>query len=229
MKDKKIYVLVGFVIAVICFGFIAFFLNTSKKEVSEDSNSSFTDVSLSDTAVLELYRNINVRDSLLFNYTLLKDSSIANTYILGAAMARCKNDGLEVPLKSNDLALCVRKVFGDVSFINEDFVWNKQQYIYDNQTEEYIINSAYDYAQDDEKILRKLVSAKKSTTEYILTEKIVVVTSDVPNRIYNDVNYTKLLGEDENPDIENYLNEASTYNYHFTFNGETFVLTSVTK
>ena len=57
----------------------------------------------------------------------------------------------------------------------------------------------------------------------------MVVVNNANNNVYSDIDCTNIIDNRENINIDDYLDEASTYNYHFTFNEETFVLTSVTK
>ena len=85
---------------------------------------------------------------------------------------------------------------------------------------------------------------KKSATEYILTEKMIVIRKSQNEeekkqtiKIYKDIEESVLLKEitldtDETlPDInlEDYIENASTYEYHFKFDGENFVYQKLEK
>ncbi len=227
MKEKIVYIVIGVLVLMACLIGLVFFINTPNSSQKEDNTSTYSEISITDEAVRELYQNINASSDLSFNYALLKDNNITNTYMLGVAMASALNSGKSMPITRVDLAVYIRKIFGNVTVNYEDIILNSQKYSFDSDKDEYNIKEIYDYDKTD-KILSKLVSAKKSTTEYILTVKLVVA-GPRDNNIYSDIDCTTIIGNDENPDIENYLNAAITYNYHFTFNGETFVLTSVTK
>ena len=227
MKEKIVYIVIGVLVLMACLIGLVFFINTPNSSPKEDNTSTYSEISITDEAVKELYQNINASSDLSFNYSLLKDNNITNAYMLGVSLASALNSGKNMPITKADLAVYIRKIFGNVTVNYEDIILNNQKYSFDSDKDEYNIKEIYDYDKTD-KILSKLVSAKKSTTEYILTIKLVVANPK-ENNIYSDIDCTTIIGSDENPDIEKYLNEASTYNYHFTFNGETFVLTSVTK
>ena len=227
MKEKIVYIVIGVLVLMACLIGLVFFINTPNSSPKEDNTSTYSEISITDEAVKELYQNINASSDLSFNYSLLKDNNITNAYMLGVSLASALNSGKNMPITKADLAVYIRKIFGNVTVNYEDIILNNQKYSFDSDKEEYNIKEIYDYDKTD-KILSKLVSAKKSTTEYILTIKLVVANPK-ENNIYSDIDCTTIIDSDENPDIEKYLNEASTYNYHFTFNGETFVLTSVTK
>ena len=227
MKEKNIYIVIGVLVLCLCFGGILFFINTPNSSQKEDNTSFYSDISINDAAVKELYQNTKASDELSFNYELLKNNVITNSYMIGSGLAMALRDNITTPISSSEINLYIRKIFGDVTVNYEDILLNGQKYSFDSDKDEYVIKEMVDYSKTD-KILSKLVSAKKSTTEYILTIKMVVV-NDTNNNVYSDIDCTNIIDNKENISIDDYLNEASTYNYHFTFNGETFVLTSVTK
>lgn len=227
MKEKNIYIVIGVLVLCLCFGGILFFINTPNNSQKEDNTSFYSDISINDDAVKELYQNTKASDELSFNYDLLKNNVITNSYMIGSGLAMALRDNKATPISSSEINLYIRKIFGDVTVNYEDILLNGQKYSFDSDKDEYVIKEMVDYSKTD-KILSKLVSAKKSTTEYILTIKLVVV-NNTNNNVYSDIDCTTMIDNKENISIEDYLDEASTYNYHFTFNGETFVLTSVTK
>ena len=227
MKEKNIYIVIGVLVLCLCFGGILFFINTPNNSQKEDNTSFYSDISINDDAVKELYQNTKASDELSFNYDLLKNNVITNSYMIGSGLAMALRDNKATPISSSEINLYIRKIFGDVTVNYEDILLNGQKYSFDSDKDEYVIKEMVDYSKTD-KILSKLVSAKKSTTEYILTIKMIVV-NNVNNNVYSDIDCTNIIDNRENINIDDYLNEASTYNYHFTFNGETFVLTSVTK
>ena len=227
MKEKNIYIVMGILVLCLCLGGILFFSKDFKSNPKEDKVSFYSDISINDEAVLELYQNIMASDELSFNYDLLKNNVITNSYMIGSGMAKALRDNVKTPISSSEINLYIRKIFGDVTVHYEDILLNGQKYSFDSDKDEYVIKEMDDYSKTD-KILSKLVSAKKSTTEYILTIKMVVV-NNANNNVYSDIDSTNIIDNRENINIDDYLDEASTYNYHFTFNGETFVLTSVAK
>ena len=227
MKEKNIYIVIGVLVLCLCLGGILFFINTPNSSQKENNTSFYSDISINDAAVKELYQNTKASDELSFNYDLLKNNVITNSYMIGSGLAMALRDNKTTPISSSEINLYIRKIFGGVTVNYEDILLNGQKYSFDSDKDEYVIKEMVDYSKTD-KILSKLVSAKKSTTEYILTIKMVVV-NNTNNNVYSDIDCTNIIDNKENISIEDYLNEASTYNYHFTFNGETFVLTSVTK
>ena len=94
-----------------------------------------------------------------------------------------------------------------------------------------------------------MVSAKKNETEYILTEKLIYVKSNWEDvidteekkatvKVYADINESKLIDEisyewekEDEPSItvQDYLDEASSYEYHFVFDGENYVYQKLEK
>ena len=124
------------------------------------------------------------------------------------------------------------------SFTSDHFT----TFTYDENTNTYQCRKE-SVENNTEFMVRKVIAAKKTRTDYIITEKSIVVAPDhkeMPEEssltIYDDVSHSNTLDvisytSEDYPtvSIENYIDQAETYEYHFTFDGENFVLKSFQK
>ena len=87
MKEKIFYIVIGVLVLMACLIGFVFFINTLNSSPKEDNTSTYSEISITDEAVKELYQNINASSDLSFNYSLLKDNNITNAYMLGVSLA----------------------------------------------------------------------------------------------------------------------------------------------
>lgn len=230
---KKIYIIVGIVIFALLglAGFLLFNANQTEEEII------YQDVLITDPAVVSLYGIVNVSNDASFLKKLYQTETISNEYMVGIALSQYQiaHPNLEASITSSEIAPYIYRTFGNVSYTDTSIFVAPYYFSYDETGKNYTIERVE--ANNEETMSRQLVSAKKTDTEYVLTEKSIIIFQDETSiYIYNDVSHTNLLdtipSEEENShaeEVENYLSSASTNEYHFTFNGENFVLTSFKK
>lgn len=241
---KKTYLFVGLIVFTIVMGVILFFFMNST--VNEEA--IYTDVLVTDPAVTTLYDMVNPSDDVVSLYDLYQREVFTNEYILGCAIVMYYKDhpNTNGEISSNDVSLYVKRIFGDIAYENSSgFVANSlvSSFSYDTNSDTYHCALAGG-GSNTESIERKIVLAKKSDTEYIITEKSIVIYEDNLGKeeekyslsIYDDVSHTNLLDTisfsgNVRPSIsiQDYMDQASTYEYHFEFNGENFVFRSFKK
>jgi len=238
---KKIGIII-FVIVIIGVLFLYFFLPEKKVE------EKFEPLNITDERVLSLYEMANPSNDYSSLQNIYQKRTFTNEFILGSAfvsfLKEHKNHTGEI--KEEEISQYVKKIFGNINFAHTSgfivadelckFKYNKNKNSYD-----YSIGCA---SSINNEIKRKLISAKKSATEYILTEKMIVIRKSQNEeekkqtiKIYKDIEESVLLKEitldtDETlPDInlEDYIENASTYEYHFKFDGENFIYQKLEK
>lgn len=230
---NKKYLLGGIVLLLVLGICLFFFLKPNSKE----EEIVYQDVSITDSAVTSLYNMVNGCDDVSFLKELYQNETFSNEYILGSALILYfqNHSSLSEPVSSSLIAPYVYTIFGNRTYTDTSVIASPYSFSYNEENQTYSMEMI-DY-EENEAIKRKLISAKKTDTEYVLTEKsIVVLYEDSSLLIYDDILHTTLLDilegalEDVSDDlIDNYLDESSTYEYHFTFNGENFVFTSFRK
>lgn len=241
---RKNYLLVGVIAFVVVIGVVVFlFLSPDDSE-----DIIYSDVLVTDTVVTSLYDMVNPSDDVVSLYDLYQSETFTNEYILGCAIVMYYKDNPDTSgeISSNDVELYVQRIFGDISYKNSSgFVANPlvSSFSYDANSDTYHCALAGG-GSNTESMVRKIVSAKKSDTEYIITEKSIVISEDNLGKeedeyslsIYDDVSHTNLLdtisfSSNNRPSvsIEDYIEEASIYEYHFEFNGENFIFKSFEK
>ena len=139
MKEKIFYIVIGVLVLMACLIGFVFFINTLNSSPKEDNTSTYSEISITDEAVKELYQNINASSDLSFNYSLLKDNNITNAYMLGVSLASALKSGKNMPITRADLAVYIRKIFGNVTVNYEDIILNSQKYSFDSDKDEYNI------------------------------------------------------------------------------------------
>ncbi len=240
MKKTQIFIFLG--LLCLSFLFLFLFLSTSKEPKKEE----FVSVSVDDERVVYLYEMANPSDSLLSMQDVYKKGTFSNEFILGTAFVfYLKEHPDAVKVSEEEIGQSIHKIFGDIVYAHDSgnivspyvcsFRHNKGEKNYT-----YLKGCT---TNDANKIYRVLVDARKSDREYILTEKLIFVKNNIEEaqlskepvatlKVYNDMNESKLLDEKtflwetEMPfevDIHDYLENASTYEYHFVFDGENFV------
>ena len=235
--------MVFFIIVIGALFFFFFFPNDD-----DNKNIKYSDVSVTDSVVTSLYEMVNPSDDVVSLYDLYQKETFTNEYILGCAIVLYYKDHPNTTgdISSQEVSLYVQRIFGDISYENSSgFVANPlvSSFTYDASSDTYHCALAGG-GSNTESIKREIVSAKKSDTEYIITEKSIVIFEDNLGKeeseyslsIYDDVSHTNLIDTisfsgDEKPSIsiQDYIDQASTYEYHFEFNGENFVFKSFQK
>ena len=239
---KKIYI-IGGVIGIVVLISIGIYLFL----VPNDNKVEYTEVLVNDNIVTSLYNMVNPSDEVTLLYDRYHSLTFTDEYILGCALALYdeENSGLNQTLSADDVLLYVHKIFGDISYENTSGSFTSDHFTtftYDENTNTYQCRKE-SVENNTEFMVRKVIAAKKTRTDYIITEKSIVVAPDhkeIPEEssltIYDDVSHSNTLDvisytSEDYPtvSIENYIDQAETYEYHFTFDGENFVLKSFQK
>jgi len=240
---KNILIFIGLVVAISVIAVIYIFF--PEKEEQEQFESLVPD----NPSVINLYNMANPSNDIISIGDVLRKNTFSNEFILGTAFVNfLKNHPNHVGIISeDDINLEIHKIFGTITYAH-DSGYIISDYLcafkYDKANHSYSIIKGCT-GSEDSTLIRKVVSAKKSSTEYIITEKLILVKKEVDEteplnkkityKIYNDVDEGKLLksyslndGEEEKTvSLDDYLNDASTYEYHFVFDGENFVYKSI--
>jgi len=243
---KKIGILIGIIL--VAAGAISVFLFWPEKKEVE----AFENVPITDERVQKLYELANPSE----NYSSLVDvyqrENFSNEFILGAAFVAFLKDhpNYEEKITEEEVDAYVKKIFGKVTYAHTTgFIVSKElcSFRYNKNTHSYEYLTGCDGSLNA-KIIRKLESAKKSDTEYILRERMIVTKSnwdlligteekEATMKVYGDINENKLLKEinyfyeEKGPNItiEDYWEKASIYEYHFKFDGENFIYQKLEK
>lgn len=228
-------------------GGMYFFISFDSSEKEE-----YTTLNINDERVLELYSLVNPSEYGVTMRDVYLKNTFSNEFILGTSIvAYLKDHSNESVISEENVNKYVHKIFGDVTFAH-DSGYVVSSYLcafrYDRTLH------SYSYISDCEKssnvkLLRKIVSARKSDTEYIITEKMIVVKSNLEEvknssstlvtlEVYDSLEERNLLYEtsynwerEKDPliSLDDYIGDASTYEYHFSFDGENFVYKSLEK
>ena len=205
----------------------------------------YQSISLSDPAVIYLYEMANASDDITSLRNLYETETFSNEYILATALVDFlkEHPNYTETITSKQIDEYVTKIFGGISYTHSSGTVISEylcSFSYDEVTQNYqiLIGCNGDF---NERILRKLTAAKKSNDEYILTEKSIVTYDnfdeisegeDITITIYDDVNHTNELDrityKDVAPNIslDEYLDRAATYEYHFVKENERFIYKS---
>lgn len=240
--NKKIIITITILLIL---GGVALFIIFQTPEKKEMNN--YQTLNLKEEAVLNLYQMANPS----IYYSSIKDvyekETFSNEYILGSAITLYLKDHPNTEaIKEEDIDLYINKIFGEVTYAHTSgYMINELlcTFSYDRA------NHTYTYQNNCEKNLtdyfvRKIISARKSETEYIMEDKMIFIkteentsTNEISLKIYNDVSLSNLLDtitypkDSESPkiSIEAYEEKASTYRYHFIFDGNSFVYKKLEK
>ncbi len=240
---KKNIILTLIIAACVIGGFWYF----SKQEVKEE----FKEISINDEIVKNLYAMANPSK----DYTSLKDVYLKNTFtndfILGSGLVSILKEKPLEKISEEEMNLAINKIFGNITFAHNSGYMIAPHFCafqYDKVTHSYSYKAGCEETENI-KLIKELVGAKKSDTVYVLTEKMILVKKDKEEKkdieeefatikIYNDITENKQIKEftynpqtEKEPKIElkDFLNEASTYEYHFEFDGNSFVYKKLQK
>ncbi len=238
------------VMIVVIISVVSLFLWIDRKP--EVVKEEFEPIPVTDPGVQLLYSRANPSDSVTSLIDVYRKESFSNEFILGTAFVDYlkEHPNAEV-VDEKEIDKSIKKIFGDTTYAHDSgyivssyvcaFRYNKGEKNYTYLTGcDGSLNTSID---------RKIVSARKSETEYIITEKMIYIKSDwdtVMNtdeeyatiKVYRDVQESKQIDEikylwetDQVPHItiDDYLENASTYEYHFVFDGENFVYKKLEK
>lgn len=243
MKKNEIIIVCGFVLISLIVGVILGYYWMPKGE----KDDKFIKLDINNQVVQTLYKQANASVDYINYEEVYKGNGFSNEFLLGTAFVNYLKEnksemGQQIP--ASDIEIYIKKIFGNLSFHHEGgFIISPElcRFIYheDTSSYDYLVGCGYNQSYQ---ILRKIVGARKSDDEYIITEKSIILynTSNYDDNpfnlyVYDDVFKSKEITRFENVKaspqlkIEDYLDEAATYEYHFVFDGENFVYKSLEK
>jgi len=238
---KKNIFLILFIL-LICFGFFwihqTFQNKTTNTPEKLDINSEL---------VQSLYQMVNPSQDATILKGLYEKEEISNDYILSIGINHyIKSNHLEHPeiIKKEEVEKSIHETLGyNINFTHQEvfmLVQNICKYAYDSELEIYELISGCG-GNFYEAFRRKIISSTKNQDEIIITEKLIYIYNDwddiISKRfIYNDYNKEKLLdyivtssSDSIYIKIEDYLNEASTYQYHFKKQGDHYIFKKINR
>ena len=240
MKKIIIFILIGFLFL----GGILVFLFW--KSFEPPVENTFTELSVTDEAVQELYAKANPSEDYDTMQDVYTKGTFSNQFILGAAIVSILKNNPQNTVNENDVNVAIKQIFGTITYAHESgyivsdevcgFQYDKNAHLYT------ILNGCQ--KNETTKLLRKITSARKSDTEYMIEEKLIVtettyneLNQTITINIYDDIDkshqidtLTYIEGEETKAvDIEDYIAEASTYEYHIIYNGKTFIYKNIKK
>lgn len=244
-KSVMILGVIGCCVFLLCFYF--FFPKEEKRE------EIYEDLSITDAVVQKLYDMANPSTSATTMLEVYKKEAFSNEYILGSAFVTLlkENPNHTDSITEEELNLYINKIFGGVTYAHSSgYIISPLlcNFKYDKTSRAYTITKGC-HDENNTEIRKKLVTAKKSDTEYILTEKVILVKNNVEEvkkkeeqiatiKVYGDVFENKILHEYTYDiesvsmpviKIEDFLSDAATYEYHFVFDGNSFVYKNIKK
>jgi len=242
---KKVVVVVIIFTLISC-GLFFFFIDEEK------TKEEFQNVSIQDSAVQRLYQMIHPTSYYPFYMDGYKKGTFSNEFILGTSLYAyvMEHQGVDF-VSEEDLNVEIHRIFGSITYAHDSgYLMNQNlcAFRYHKVEHRYTFNTGCVYPETYT-LKNELIQAKKSETEYFLQEKIILIVSNIEEvkntnqeevtiRIYGDVFERKLLDEftylyqkEEAPQIalEDYYDDASVYEYHFLFDGNSFVYKGLQK
>lgn len=201
-------------------------------------------VNIEDKWVLDLYKSVNPSEDAIVLDKQYKSANndFDNEYILAVGIKSYLSSHSNVEIiDKKDIEENIDKILGkNINFKHGKayILWeNYCGFNYDEELEQYKIIDGCSGATNDF-YFRKLVGAKKERDRLILTEKLVYVFVDwekEPHKVavYNnsvDKNLIKkydINNDDISVDINDYIKEASTYNYIFEMTNNNYILKKI--
>ncbi len=180
---------------------------------------------LNSSLVKELYQKATPSEDASILTKLYENSGrFHNSYILATAAKNYLNDNKSIEVISKEsMEEHVSKIFGTkTSFTHQDFFLLADNYCgfkYNKDKEEYILINGCD-GDYFHKYLRKITKATSNDNIIKIYEKSLYLDTSNNITIYNNVIDKKIIAKNINKkpeeiDIDNYLNNASTYEYTF--------------
>ncbi len=233
---KKTIAFVG-VIALILVSFIVYLVFNKPEEKEE----SFEEISVNDVLVEEVFKSVDAGSNYDFQDEVYKKGTFSNQYILGLAISRYFLDNPNTnEVNETTIDAYVKKIFGKITYAHESgyFLTSSLcKFTYDKGTHSYKINTECNHVASTN-ILKKRIKAYKTATVLYVQEKIIVTetiksddeTINLTN-VYKDINKNDKIAtvEEKNVKMDDYLEEAETYEYKFEFDGESFVFKEIKK
>ena len=239
MKKAEFLFIAGFLFLSILVGVLIGYVLLPK------TKNFYQNISLTDPAVIYLYEMANPSDDITTLRSLYETETFSNEYILATAIVDFlkEHPNYTESISKEQLDEYVQKIFGNVSYTASSGTVISEylcSFTYDEVSQNYQIFIGCN-GNFNEKILRKLTAAKKSGEEYILTEKSIVTYDNfdevlegenITISIYDDVNHTNELASvtykdiAPNISIDEYLDRAATYEYHFVKEHDRFIYKS---
>ena len=233
---KKTIAFIGIIVLIIV-SFIAYLI-FNKPEAKEES---FEEISVNDVLVDEVFKSVDAGSNYDFQDETYKKGTFSNQYILGLAISRYYLDNPTTKdVNESIIDAYVKKIFGKITYAHESgyFLTSSLcKFTYDKGMHSYKINTECNH-NDSTNILKKRTKAYKTATVLYVQEKIVVtekVKSDDETmnliNVYKDINKNDKITtvEEKNIKMDDYLEEAETYEYKFEFDGESFVFKEIKK
>mgnify|MGYP001625363831 CR=1 FL=1 len=244
---KKILIILG-ILTVISFS-ISFYYYQKNNTLIENETSENNEIN--DDFIKELYQKVNPSEDAAILKENYENNTFTNTYILAAGAMNYirKNykvenennlsDSTNIIIDANELNKEIKEIFGEISYQNEDFYVMNYEYsicgfIYQKDENKYISLSGCGGSMN-ESFVRKVVATKVENNTITITEKSIYIYNDwndYTNKryIYNDCQKTNLLDTIETDshttvdiNIENYLENAATYEYIFTKENNNYI------
>ena len=205
------------------------------------SFSTLDEISVNDVLVDEVFKSVDAGSNYDFQNETYKKGTFSNQYILGLAISRYFLDNRTTKDVSESIIdAYVKKIFGKITYAHESgyFLTSSLcKFTYDKGMHSYKINTECNHNASTN-ILKKRIKAYKTATVLYVQEKIIVtekVKSDDETmnliNVYKDINKNDKITTVEEKDIkmDDYLEEAETYEYKFEFDGESFVFKEINK
>ena len=205
---------------------------------------SGTSLNINSKDVQNLYKMANPFDDAMVLNLLYKNSgSFDNQYILAVAIQNYLNNYNETILyiPKDDVEKSIFTIFGNnISFYHDKaYLFNNGYcgFDYNQELEQYEMLHGCSGSME-EKFYRKIVDAVQKNDEIIIFEKSIYVYNDFlasdpqvtiyKNIINKDVilNYNSSSNDKLNISIDDYIEQASTYQYVFKKSGDDYIFES---
>ncbi len=204
----------------------------------------YTEFSIKDTNNLsleeKLYQKVNPsEDYALLKYLYTNNNSFDNNYIIAVGLNNYidKNNNVEV-IKEEDVNESIKEIFGaDIKFNHQNTYIYKENYCsfeFDEAKKEYIAIHGCD-GDMFHKLYRKVITTKELDKTLEIYEKLIFAEWSQnfdTITIYNnniDKKVIEKLDGNKNIDINNYLDNATTYKYTFEKVNNNYIFKSLTK
>lgn len=232
-RNKKILIILGILILLTSGIFLDFLFFKPK------------DLDIFSDEIRELYNSVNPSSDFNVANLLYSTNPLANEYILDIGlMAVIQEVGEEnaQTISKEKVEEKIKYILGDISYYHEKTYLLEKVcgYTYNDLQQQYeIINGCG--GNWYKRIHRKMISAKKKRNKIIITEKMIYEEDDwndtlSKRTIYSDLSKTKQLDYKEVSsninyavDIEEYLEEASTYEYIFEKKDNHYIFKNISK
>lgn len=233
---KKTITFIGIVVLIIVSFIVYLVLNKP-----EEKEASFEEISVNDVLVEEVFKSVDAGSNYDFQDEVYKKGTFSNQYILGLAISHYFLDNPNTyEVNETTVDAYVKKIFGTITYAHESgyFLTSSLcKFTYDKVTHSYKINTECNHVATTN-ILKKRIKAYKTATVLYVQEKIIVTentqsydeTMSLTN-VYKDINKNDKIAtvEEKEVKMDDYLEEAETYEYKFEFDGESFVFKEIKK